>query len=210
MEKAARKCSSTTFTGRKGRSVDRERGSKHTQCNSFNYRPRLRGRQLNSTGVFDKYALGRMAPAGLALDISFAGAVYVCGVYVCPVIHTTVPNYLTVPAHPHPGRCCLARPRPLGCQHERCTARPISKGMSQAGISAHARAGTASQKLTRLTPVPMLCGIKPEGPRLPNYHIPPRRFPSNNWRVGIAPSDLDRPGPCGCLEWSTCAMGIYT
>ena len=36
-----------------------------TQCNSFNYRPHLRGRQLNSTGVFDKYALGRTAPAGL-------------------------------------------------------------------------------------------------------------------------------------------------
>ena len=36
----------------------------HTQCNSFSYRPRLRGRQLNSTGVFDKYALGRTSPAG--------------------------------------------------------------------------------------------------------------------------------------------------
>ena len=36
----------------------------HTQCNLFNYRPRLRGWQLNSTGVFDKYALGRTSPAG--------------------------------------------------------------------------------------------------------------------------------------------------
>ena len=34
-------------------------------AHSFNYRPRLCGRQLNSAGVFDQYALGRTAPAGL-------------------------------------------------------------------------------------------------------------------------------------------------
>ena len=41
-------------------------GVRNAQCSLFNYRPRLRGRQLNSNGVFDKYALGRTAPAGLS------------------------------------------------------------------------------------------------------------------------------------------------
>ena len=45
-----------------------------SQCTLFNYRPRLRGRQLNSTGVFDKYALGRTSPAGLIMR-SHAGLI---------------------------------------------------------------------------------------------------------------------------------------
>ena len=57
-----------------------------TQCNSFNYRPRLRGRQLNSTGVFDKYALGRTSPAGLnyAYPVSRLGGALIAPPHYIP------------------------------------------------------------------------------------------------------------------------------